>query len=357
MAVRKSVEKLRKKPKDEKTIAILVQSYENAKRLDYEKIKYLKQENKPDSWMEIFKAFSRLKERQSLVSTITPLQSAKGIVRFEYVDYDAELIEAKENASEYFYKRGNNLLKKNNRFDARLAYEDFVQVKNFYSDYANIDQLIAAAREKGMTHAQIKVGDYTIFKLPAAFKNFLIPKDLTRLNTTWVEYHGPEKRMNPDVLVEIKITGINLSPRQEKEKAYTVTKEIQDGWEYVLDSNGNVMKDSLGNDIKIDKFKTVTCHVKEYLQRREVSIQGTILYRDLERNQVLREVNIASGAHYENIYATANGDISILDKVTKALLNNKPGAIPMEIDMIFMAKENLEETIRGALYANRNYVK
>ncbi len=357
MAVRKSVEKLRKKPTNEKVIAILVQSYENAKRLDYEKIKYLKQENKPDSWFQIFNTFSRLKERQTLVSTITPIKSSRGIVQFEYIDYDTEIINAKQNAAEYFYKRGNNLLKKNNRFDARTAYDDFVQVKNFYFDYANIDNLIAQAKIKGMTYAKISVDDYTIFKLPQTFKNYLIPEDLSRLNSQWVEYHGPNSKINPHYNVEVMIQRIILSPREEKEKAYVVSKEVEDGWQYVLDTNGNVLKDSLGNDIKVTKYKTLTCHVKEYLQRREVNVQGLLTYRDLERNLVVRQVNLASGANFENVYATANGDISILDKETKALLNSKPAVIPMELDMILMAGEHLKESIRSALLGNRSYVK
>ena len=44
----------------------------------------------------------------------------------------------------------------------------------------------------------------------------------------------------------MRLTNIEVSPEQIKEREYEDTKEIEDGFEYVLDGNGNVAKDSSG---------------------------------------------------------------------------------------------------------------
>ena len=46
---------------------------------------------------------------------------------------------------------------------------------------------------------------------------------------------------------------IDISPEQINEKQIIREKVIKDGFDYVLDKRGNVAKDSLGNDIKVDK--------------------------------------------------------------------------------------------------------
>ncbi len=357
MAVTKSVEKLRKKPTDEKTIAILKQSYENAKRQDLERVKYLRMENKPDSWDEVFKIFLRLKDRQSMVSTITPLNYSGGVLAFEYVDYDEEIIRAKEKAAEYYYKRGNDYLRSGSRFDARAAYADFQVVKQYYFDYRGVDELISEARSKGMSYAAITVIDQTIFKIPASFKDKLIPDDLTPLKSDWVDVRETDNMQGMDYKIEVVLKNINLSPKNENEKIYMKSKEVEDGWEYVLDSKGNVMKDSLGNDIKIKKYKTVTCTVKEHLQKREVSIEGFVNFRDLEKNTIIKQIPIGANNVFQNVYASANGDLSILDVTTKALLEKGPLPFPNDMEMIYMAGDALKESVKGAVLNNKSALR
>ena len=43
-----------------------------------------------------------------------------------------------------------------------------------------------------------------------------------------------------------------------KEKQFIKEKQIKDGVKTLLDSNGNVVKDSIGNPIKVDNFKTIS---------------------------------------------------------------------------------------------------
>ena len=353
MAVVKSVEKLRKKSDSEKEIEILRKAYPNANRKDRERISYLKKEGSPDRWEEVFEKYNILKKRQSLVRTIVPLRYDGGTLDFPVKDYDNEIIAAKRNAAEFLYAHASDLLRKNNRFDARKAYYELQKVKQYFPVYSDVDELLPVAKDKGTSKVHITVKDNTIFKLPPKFKSSLIPEDLSRINTQWIEYTSNAKRKSIDYKAEIRLEKIIITPSKVDSKEYIKEKKVKDGWEYVLDENGNVKKDSLGNDIKIPKYKTLKCVVKETVQCREISLSGSIVYTYIDDYRVVRKAPILAGYTFENIYATANGNLSILDENILELLKRKPVSIPLDFDMIFTAGDILKRSIYDALHANR----
>jgi len=69
------------------------------------------------------------------------------------------------------------------------------------------------------------------------------------------------------------------------EKVIIQEKQIKDGWQYLVDNNGNEVKDSLGNTIKVDRFKTIRSKVRKYSQFKSVQVVGQINYFDLATNQ------------------------------------------------------------------------
>ena len=80
----KTTKKLIRKP-DAKDAAEMDRAYRMANERDYERIKYLKMENNPDSYDEIFSRYNMLKERQRKVRTVTPLTVDGKSFSYEYV--------------------------------------------------------------------------------------------------------------------------------------------------------------------------------------------------------------------------------------------------------------------------------
>ncbi len=357
MAVVKSVEKLRKKPDSEKDIAVLRKAYPMINRQEMERITFLKKEGVPEIWEEVFEILHGLKKRQDLVRTVVPLKYPGGSLDFPVKDYDNEILLAKRNAVEYLYAHASDLLRRNNRKDARRAYYEFKKVQSYYTVYEDVDKLVEVAREKGTSHVFIGVKNNTIFKLPKDFTNSLIPEDLSRINSDWVEYSPYVANQSFDYKLEIRLNKIIISPSMMDTKEYTQSKELEDGFEYVLDENGNVRKDSLGNDIKIDKFKTISCIVKETIQRREIKLEGSLVYTDLHTQKVLKSVPIHSGFVFENVFANANGNREALTEEVLLLLKRKRMPIPRDFDMILSAGELLQETIYNAMHANKKVPK
>ena len=99
----RTVKKLIRKP-DAKDAAEMDRAYKMANDRDYERIKFLKMENNPDSYDEIFNRYYMLKERQRKVRTVTPLTVEGNTYSYEYIDYDAEIVAAKRKAADFLNK-------------------------------------------------------------------------------------------------------------------------------------------------------------------------------------------------------------------------------------------------------------
>ncbi|GAB4277098.1 MAG: hypothetical protein Kow0068_00020 [Marinilabiliales bacterium] len=357
MAVTKAVKKIRKKPDSRKDIEVLEKAFPLANSIDLDRIKFLKAEGQPDVWDEVFERYSSLKRRQDLVKTVCPITLPERTVNFQFKDYDKDIIEAKKKAAEYFYVHGKSLLDKGDKLSAREAYNDFIKVKSYYKTYEDVDTYIEKARILGTSYALVQVVNNSVFKLPVDFKENLINLDYMQINHDWVEYDNKKRvGINYDYTIDVNIKIIDVLPEAIKEEHLTESKEVEDGFEYVLDSNGNVMKDSLGNDIKVPKTKTITCHVIKTYQHKAVHIEGSVDFYDNLAGKIIKSQPIAADFFFDNVYAIANGDLDALSESTKKLLNNKPLPFPADFDMIYGAGDILKQSIYDALKYNKSII-
>ena len=79
---------------------------------------------------------------------------------------------------------------------------------------------------------------------------------------------------------------INISPEQVKEKHFIKEKQIKDGFKTLLDNNGNVVKDSLGNPIKVDNMKTITVSIYEFTQFKSCQVTAKVDYIDFRTKSI-----------------------------------------------------------------------
>jgi hypothetical protein len=143
--------------------------------------------------------------------------------------------------------------------------------------------------------------------------------------------------------MQLQLKQINISPEQIREKEILREKEIKDGWEYLLDGNGNVMKDSLGNDIKTDKFINISARFLESHQTKSTQILADVVYTDLMTNQVLDRFTIDSGFVFENIFGAYRGDKRALnDEDINIINNNRMMPFPPNEQMVYDTGEDLK---------------
>lgn len=360
-AVRYASKKLRKNPNKQKQILIIEEAFAKANQKDLDRITFLKKEGNPNNWDEIYSLYASVKRRQEMVKTLPELRIKKQADRpavFNLIDSDEELIQAKKQAAEYAYARAVKLLQTKERQNARNAYDELLKVQSYYKNYKDTDKLMNEAIWLGTTHALVTLQNNSFSVVPKEFFEEVKKLNLSEINRNWIEYDTNEdESIDYDYNVVINLKVIDVSPEQVKETQHTKTKEIVDGWEYVLDANGNVEKDSLGNDIKQDKVITISCIVMEFNMRKGAILTGSLDYYNTKTKQLMRSEPITSESYFEHRWATARGDKRALDKETKELLKAQAVPFPSDMDIIMRTGYVFRENAESLLLRNRNYLQ
>jgi hypothetical protein len=357
-AIQKAVKQLRKDPADVKQIDILTQAYKVSNDQDNERVRFLKMEAKPDSWDEIYLVYKALNDRQSLVKTVTPLNANGRSVDFPYVDYVPDMVNAKRKAADFYYAHGNELMKNRIKESYRQAYGEFLRAKEYVGDYEGIDSKIQEAKVQGMSKVFVSIQNTSIIKFPKEFEEDLLALDLPRLNSEWVEYFTQNLNENTqyDYFVNVNVKNVAVSPDQSIQRDSVIKRDIEDGFYYVLDKKGNVMRDSLGNDIKQKKYKTVQCALVETVQSKACRIDGDIEVIQMNPNKQLKKDPIGAQSNFENVSSRALGDIQALN--ARQLERTKTSLVqfPTDIEMIMRCSESLKKAIRGAIQNDRRFI-
>jgi hypothetical protein len=357
-AIQKAVKQLRKDKADVKQIDILDQAYKVANEQDNERVRMLKMEGKPNNWDEIYLVYKALNDRQSLVKTVTPLNMNGTTVNYPYIDYVPEMINAKQKAADFYFAHGNELMKSGIKESYRQAFAEFVRAKEYVGDYEGIDNKIQESKLKGMSRVFVSIQNSSILKFPKEFEDDLLALDLPRLNSEWVEYYTQDLNDNTqyDYFVNVNIKNVAVSNDNSAQRDSVIKRDIEDGFSYVLDKKGNVMKDSLGTDIKQKKYKTVQCALVETIQSKACRIDGDVEVIQMNPNKALTKDPIGARSDFENISSRALGDIQALN--AKQLERTKTSIVsfPTDIEMIMRCSESLKRVIRGAIQNDRRFI-
>ncbi|HNT92801.1 MAG: hypothetical protein H6545_03515 [Bacteroidales bacterium] len=357
-AINKAVAELRKKPDNEKEIEILERAMNIALEQDNERVRFLKIEGRANAWDEIYLIYKKMSDRQSAVRTVTPIRYQGRTIEWPYVDYMQEMVVAKKNAADFYYDHGQELMKNGTKESYRQAYAEFVRAREYVGDYPGIDQLMQESRYLGISRAYVTVKNYSTTRFPENFEKELLALDLPRLNSEWVEYHTtlPGEDTQIDYLVSINLRTVAVSPDKQFQRDSLVKATVEDGFEYVKDARGNVLKDSLGNDVKVKKYKNLQCALIQTFQVKECIIEGDVEMQALYPDRTIKKEPIGATSNFEHISARAIGDVNALSPEQKKMLQSGLIEFPMDFEMIMMCSENLKTAIRGFMEANRRYI-
>ena len=358
-AINKSIKKILKKRTRYDEIRVLDRAYKVANDNDNERIKYLVEEGNPDNWEEIYILYAHLKSRQTNVRRVLPLKLPERTINYEQIDYDQRIVEAKGKAADYFWDHGQQLMKNGDKASYRQAYTELNKAKSYSGGaYEGIDQIIEEARYNGISRVLVRVVNETHLALTNEFEKEILDFDYDFDNHGWVEYHlrHMDNTITYDYFIDIRLTRIDISPDNLEEKDYVEKKEIQDGYEYVYDEKGNVKKDSLGNDIKVPKYKTLTCAVVESVQSKSAMVKGDVEYVSLNPRRLIKKVPVSAETRFEHFSARAIGDKAALSERTLKLIDREPVPFPHDLDLVFQATETLKLSIHDALNDNRGLI-
>jgi len=350
VAITKALKKLennKDKKRKQKYVAMLEDAYYKVVARDLSTIEHLKQDGNPEQYRSIYEIYANLHARQEAIKPILPLKIGNKYLKLNFNDYSDALVDYRYKTSDYLIDKGIDLLDSEDKFNARKAYSIFEYIDAINPNFEEVRELLEEAHEKGIDYVRVSIKNETHQIIPMRLEQELLDFDTYGLNDFWTVYHSQQdSEMTYDFAMSLNLKQINISPERINERQILREKEIIDGWEYQLDENGNVMQDSLGNDIKIDKIIRVRARFYEIVQTKSSQVVGDVVYIDLKTNQIIDNFALDSNFIFENLFARFRGDRRALNAKDRELLKNRHVAFPSDSQMVYDTGEDLKYKLK-----------
>ncbi|MEM7485619.1 MAG: hypothetical protein AAF348_10465 [Bacteroidota bacterium] len=328
----------------------------NVERED-EQIAFLEKDGNPANLESIYNKYLRLKEVQQRVRPLLPLfiKEQGREASFQFTNYDARILSTKDKLSEHLYASASTLLgNATNKQDYRTAYNELKYLEDINPNYRETVSKMNEAYRKGLEYVRVDINNDTEQIIPERLEEELLDFNTFGIDDFWTEYHSnPLSNIKYDYALNLNFMEINISPEQVNEKQIIKEKQIKDGFEYLLDQKGNAVKDSLGNRIKVDKFRTVKCNFYQFTQFKAAQIGAKVSFTDLASGQEINSYPLSSEFIFENIYANYKGDKRALDTDLMPLLDIRAIAFPSNEQMVYDAGEDLKQRLKAIIRQNQ----
>ena len=348
----KKLESNKEKKRKQDYVLMLGDAYTKVVERDLNTIDHLKKDNNPDQYKQIYETYMDLHLRQEAIKPVLPLQVNGKTVKFKFNDYTNAIVDYREKTSDYLYDQGIKMLDSDDKRLIRDSYDTFAYIERINPNYEDVKDLMEEAHQLGTNYVTVSIENQTNQIIPRQLEYDLLNFNTYGLDQFWTVYHGntnSSTEINYDYAMQLQLKRINISPEQINEREILREREIVDGWEYQKDRNGNVMKDSLGNDIKIDKVIRVRARLFEAEQTKSSQIIGDVVYVDLLNNQVIKSFPIDSGFVFENFFGTFRGDERALLNEDLDLVRNRRVPFPSNEQMVYDTGEDLKAKLKDII--------
>ncbi|MGM5471080.1 hypothetical protein ACS386_12445 [Flavobacteriaceae bacterium LMO-SS05] len=346
----KKLESNKEKKRKQDYVLMLGDAYTKVVERDLNAINHLKKDNNPAQYQQIYETYMALHLRQEAIKPVLPLQVNGKTVKFKFNDYSNAIVDYREKTSDYLYDKGLKLLDSDDKRIIREAYDTFSYIEHINPNYEDTKALLEEAHQRGTNYVIVTIENQTNQIIPRRLEDDLLNFNTYGLNQFWTVYHANTNQdIKYDYAMQLQLKHINISPEQINEREFLREKEVVDGWQYQLDRNGNVKKDSLGNDIKVDKIVKVRARYFESQQTKSSQILGDVVYVDLLSNQVINSFPIDSGFVFENVYATYRGDERALLNEDRNLIRNRRVPFPSSEQMVYDTGEDLKAKLKDII--------
>ena len=345
-----------KKKKKEKYVTMLENAFQKATARDMKRIAKL--ERKDGNWDKIIDVYGVIRDRQEMVEPLLPLIGKKGYhASFQFVKVDALELAAMKKSANFHYSLGLDYLvdaERGSKISARKAYNSFKDSEKYFENFKDVVNLKHKARQLGITHFVFEMKNNAQVLLPQEFEKTVLQMGVADLNTGWNRFHLTNpNNVKADFKVIMSLNDIDVSPERVKEREYVDLREIEDGFEYVLDQNGNVLKDTLGNDVTIPRKVIIEARVMEVFQSKAAIVGGHLEYYDMKTNELMKTMPVSVEAVFENYASQFRGDRRALTDISKRRCDTRPVPFPTDEDLLLDAAASLKPLVRNKIRNSR----
>lgn len=334
-------------------VVILESAFRKAVARDKERIAFLRLDGNPENKGEIYESYMRLHDRQEAIKPLLPLKilDQNREAAFDFQNYNSEIITVKDEYSDYLYYESKYLVENaTGKQDYRLAYQELTNLNSINPNYLDANRLMADAYQYGVDYVFVSLKNSTNKIIPKRLESDLLSFGTYGLDDFWVAYHSTRIRNQKyDYELVVDFRTINISPEQIKERQFVKEKDVVDGWKYLLDENGNQVKNEKGEKIKVDKLKKVRFEYFEFTQFKSVEIIGDVSFIDLHSKQLLDKFPLTSEYVFSHIYAKGSGDKRALENNISSYLQARSVAFPSDEQMIYDGGQDLKNNLKSIL--------
>ena len=358
-AIYRSVEALKTKKESkgkQDFVYLLEEAFAKAKDRDLRNIELWTKEANPANTEKIYNTYIQLNNRQEKIRPLLPLPLLKQgeNASFAFENYSDEIVNSKNDFSNYLYNNAVALMKSKNKLDYRAAFDDLSYLEKLNPGFKNTQKLMDEAYAKGIDYVDVYARNETNMIIPKTLQEDLLDFKTYGLNDKWTVYHnGRVKNTTYDYSLIINFKQIVISPEQIKEKQFIKEKQIKTGQKTVIDDKGKPVLDSNGKEVKVDVFKTVQANIYEFRQFKSCQVTAKIDYVDAKTNQLTQSFPLTSEFVFENIYSTYKGDKNACEDNYIAYFSKKAVPFPNNEQMVYDTGEDVKKRLKTIINQNK----
>ena len=337
-------------------VYLLEEAFAKAKQRDLEALNLLAKEKNPSNYEKIYNLYTQLNSRQERIKPLLPLQLLKENRNaiFPMEDYSDDLVNSKTNLSGFLYTNAKKLMTSKNKLDFRQAFDDLTYLEKLNPNYKDVRTLMDDAQFKGTDFVHVYTKNETNMVIPVKLQDDLLDFSTYGINDKWTVYHNnKQKNVTYDFAMLVNFRQIAISPEQIKEKQFVKEKQIKDGVKNLVDTNGNIVKDSLGKPIKVDNMKTITVSIYEFTQFKSCKVTAKVDYINLKTNQLLDTYPVTSEYIFSYIYANYNGDKRACEETYYQYFDRRAVPFPSNEQMVYDTGEDLKLKLKNIITNNK----
>ncbi len=347
-----AVRKLAGKKKKEAYVMALEEGVQKVTQRDMAHIEALRVTNSAESWEDIVYIARKIQNRQERIAPLLPLISENGYkAQFTFVRTEQIISEAKTTAVSLFEKRLVDMVssaRKGNKYAAREAYNMIDHIRSISTEKSYRQELKDEMWNLGINKILVSVENSSNMFMPIGYEEELLAMDYGRIGSSWDRFYTHFNEDEEfDYHVIMKILDIQVGRDEWIERHIPFTREITDGWEYVLDKKGNVAKDSLGNDITKDRIVHVHATVVELVQSKNALVQTRIEIINVNNGARTLSKRIEIEDNFTHISRNILGDERALDPGQRHRI--LPVSFPSDANLIWDAFQGLKPKLHSEL--------
>ena len=188
-----------------------------------------------------------------------------------------------------------------------------------------------------------------IQKAPEFEDLLLNPNDRVGRNAKWTLFHThPVEGFEYDMIASIRIDEITISPEQESINSFVERKEVE-RWEDVLDRDGNLVTDSLGNAIQVKHIDKFTAYITEVNRSKRAQFVAGMEVIDFHSGNVMIRDHFVHDIEFNSGACSFQGDLEALPIGIRKRIDDTLLPFPSDHLMLIEAVEKFDRRFIKAL--------